>query len=110
MFPRRMQTFSTIAGTVIAALALAAPAAFGDEPSAKEPAGEIDWAKERQFWSFRAPEARPLPPVKDSRWPRRPLDVFVLARLEEQGLSPSPEADPRTLVRRLFFDLLGLPP
>ncbi len=72
--------------------------------------GEIDWAKERQFWSFHAPEARARPRVKDLRWPRQPLDVFILARLEESRLSPSPEADVRTLVRRLSFDLTGLPP
>ncbi len=51
-----------------------------------------------------------LPPVKSSTWVRNDLDRFILAKLEAKGLQPSPEADPRTLIRRLYFDLLGLPP
>ncbi len=98
----------------LAAMALAAPASSEESSPAKErPAsagGDIDWAREREFWSFRAPEARPAPPVRDGRWPRQPLDGFVLARMEAAGLVPSPEAEPRTLIRRLSFDLTGLPP
>jgi hypothetical protein len=61
-------------------------------------------------WSFQ-PIADPPPPAcKDVAWARSPLDRFVLSRLEDAGLSPSPEADRITLVRRLSFDLLGLPP
>ena len=61
-------------------------------------------------WSFR-PVARPeVPPVRAADWPRGPIDRFVLARLEREGLEPSPEADRRTLVRRVTFDLTGLPP
>ena len=48
--------------------------------------------------------------MKNKSWPNQPLDYFVLARLEQTNLSPSPEADPRTLVRRATFDLTGLPP
>ena len=59
--------------------------------------------------SFR--RARPaLPAVQDSNWPKNPIDYFVLARLEREGLKPSPEADRRTLIRRVSFDLTGLPP
>ena len=62
------------------------------------------------WWSFQ-PVVRPaLPPVKNSTWPRTDLDRFILAKLEAKGLQPSPEADPHTLIRRLYFDLLGLPP
>ena len=50
------------------------------------------------------------PAVKRSDWPRNDVDRFVLARLEARGLSPAPEADRRTLIRRLSFDLIGLPP
>src|SRR4051812_49379658 len=71
---------------------------------------EIDWARARQFWSFRPPEAHPVPTVKNKRWPSQPLDQFILARLEEKGLAPSPEASKRTLIRRATFDLTGLPP
>ena len=70
----------------------------------------IDWAKERQFWSFRRPTAHSPPAVKNNRWPRQPLDHFVLARLEDKGLAPSTEAEKRILIRRLTFDLSGLPP
>jgi hypothetical protein len=61
-------------------------------------------------WSFERP-ARPDPPAtRDRAWPRNPIDRFVLARLEQEGLRPSPEADRRTLARRLSLDLIGLPP
>ena len=61
-------------------------------------------------WAYRAP-ARPEPPVpSDPAWVRSPIDAFVLARLDREGLAPSPEADPETLLRRLSLDLTGLPP
>jgi mono/diheme cytochrome c family protein len=62
------------------------------------------------WWSLQ-PVRRPVPPpVRDARWVRTPVDAFVLAGLEEHGLRPAPEADRATLLRRLSFDLLGLPP
>jgi hypothetical protein len=62
------------------------------------------------WWSLR-PLARPAPPpVKDAGWVRTPVDAFVLAALEARGLRPSPPADRRTLIRRLTFDLHGVPP
>jgi hypothetical protein len=64
----------------------------------------------RQHWAFRAPVRPKLPEVKDKTWPRTPLDRFVLARLEREGLRPAPEADRVTLIRRLSLDLIGLPP
>src|SRR5439155_18158605 len=61
-------------------------------------------------WSFLAPK-RPLPQaVKQGEWVRNPIDQFVLAELEKRGLQPAPEADRRTLARRLSLDLTGLPP
>ena len=63
-----------------------------------------------RHWAFQ-PVRRPAPPiVKDRDWMRNPLDGFVLARLEKEGLAPAPEADRPTLLRRLSLDLLGLPP
>src|SRR5690606_34544244 len=50
------------------------------------------------------------PEVEGDDWSREPVDKFVLARLKQEGLAPSPQADPRVLVRRLYFDLTGLPP
>ncbi len=61
-------------------------------------------------WSFVPPVAPPAPAVKDAHWVRDPLDRFVLARLEQEGLAPSPEAERETLLRRVFLDLTGLPP
>ncbi len=61
-------------------------------------------------WSFVAPERPALPSVKNNVWPRNAIDYFVLARLEQEGLQPSPEADKATLLRRVSFDLTGLPP
>jgi mono/diheme cytochrome c family protein len=63
-----------------------------------------------QRWAFVKP-VRPKPPqVKNMAWVRTPIDNFILARLEKQGLTPSPEADKVTLIRRLSLDLTGLPP
>ncbi len=67
-------------------------------------------AKWERHWSFIPPERPPVPQVKDRKWPRNPIDNFVMARLEPEGLKPSPEADKATLVRRVTFDLTGLPP
>jgi len=61
-------------------------------------------------WAYVAPRRPPLPAVKDGSWPANPIDRFVLARLESEGLRPSPPADPATLLRRLSLDLTGLPP
>jgi hypothetical protein len=71
---------------------------------------EIDWAKAREWWAFR-PIARPAPPaVRDTRWPANEIDRFVLAKLEAASLAPAADADQRTLLRRVTFDLTGLPP
>jgi hypothetical protein len=64
----------------------------------------------KQHWAFQPIHNPPLPPLRDVSWARSPVDRFILARLEAKGLAPSPEADRRTLIRRLSFDLLGLPP
>ncbi|WP_435017465.1 PSD1 and planctomycete cytochrome C domain-containing protein [Tundrisphaera sp. TA3] len=61
-------------------------------------------------WAFRKP-TRPVPPeVLDRRWPANPIDAFVLARLEREGIKPSPEADRTSLIRRVTLDLIGMPP
>jgi mono/diheme cytochrome c family protein len=64
----------------------------------------------RNHWAYLRPECPALPPVQLKQWPRNPIDYFVLARLEGEGLKPSPEASRRTLIRRLSLDLTGLPP
>jgi hypothetical protein len=67
-------------------------------------------AKWEDHWAFVPPQTQPLPAVKQSGWPRQPLDRFILARLEKEGLAPSPEADKSALLRRVSLDLTGLPP
>ncbi len=62
------------------------------------------------WWSLQPVRKPPTPAVSDTAWPRNEIDRFVLARLESRGLKPAPEADRRTLIRRLSFDLVGLPP
>lgn len=61
-------------------------------------------------WAFVPPRRPTVPGVQNASWTRNPIDSFVLARLEKVGLTPSPEADRVTLVRRLSLDLIGLPP
>ena len=67
-------------------------------------------AKWEDHWAFVAPKRQSLPVVRESEWPRQPIDKFVLARLEKEGLSPSPEAVKSALLRRVSLDLTGLPP
>ncbi len=67
-------------------------------------------AKWKPHWAYIPPERPPLPPVKDKRWPQNEIDRFILARLEKENLTPSPEADKSTLIRRVTVDLTGLPP
>jgi len=69
-----------------------------------------DWAKSKNHWSFKVPKQPDVPKVKNGDWPRTDVDRFVLAELEEKSLKPVGEADRRTLIRRLYFDLNGLPP
>jgi mono/diheme cytochrome c family protein len=61
-------------------------------------------------WADLPVERSALPRVRNGRWVRNPIDAFVLSRLERERLTPSPEADRRTLIRRLYYDLVGLPP
>ncbi len=69
-----------------------------------------DGAEYKKHWAFITPEKPELPKVKDKTWPKNPIDQFVLSKLESEGISPSPEADKETLLRRLSLDLIGLPP
>jgi hypothetical protein len=64
----------------------------------------------KSHWAYIAPQRPPVPAVGNGGWVRNPIDAFVLARLEREGLSPSAEADRATLLRRVHLDLTGLPP
>ncbi|MBI3412177.1 MAG: DUF1553 domain-containing protein [Planctomycetes bacterium] len=67
-------------------------------------------AEYQPHWSLIAPNRTEPPKVKNAAWVRNPIDAFVLAELEKRGLTPAPEADRRTLARRLSLDMIGLPP
>lgn len=66
--------------------------------------------KDREFWSFQPPSKVKPPQVKHSNQVRNPIDAFILRKLEQRGLTLSPAANKRTMIRRLFFNLTGLPP
>src|SRR5262245_20968713 len=65
---------------------------------------------DQTWWSLEPVKKVALPQVKDQSWVRTPIDQFILAKLEEKELKPGPRADNRTLLRRVYFDLIGLPP
>jgi Protein of unknown function (DUF1553)/Protein of unknown function (DUF1549)/Planctomycete cytochrome C len=67
-------------------------------------------AKYEPFWAYVKPKRADPPPTHDPAWIRNPIDAFVLHKLEQKGIKPSPEADKATLLRRLSLDLIGLPP
>ncbi len=82
--------------------------------TAREKAVLIKWIKEgaqyKPHWAFLAPEVQQLPRVKQRNWVKNPIDLFVIKKLEEEGLIPSNEATKEILLRRVSFDLTGLPP
>jgi len=71
---------------------------------------EIDIEEGKDFWSFKKPIKQQLPPVKDKEWPLSDTDHFILAKLDSEGIEPAIDAKPETLLRRVYFDLIGLPP
>lgn len=83
------------------------PHLSGDTPQLD---GAIDFDTGRDFWSFRKLDVKAVPDVNRAAWPKGRIDCFVLAAMERHGLAPSPRADHATLIRRLCFDLTGLPP
>jgi mono/diheme cytochrome c family protein len=86
----------------------ASPATTPDRSAAS--VATVATEQARSFWSFRPIGDPEPPPVRDPSWIASPIDRFILARLEAEGLSPSPAADKATLIRRVMFDLIGLPP
>ncbi len=80
------------------------------EVKVKVQASTIDLEKGREYWAFQAPSKQSPAPLSDVAWPRGTIDQYVLAGLEAQGLRPVPGASKSDLLRRLTFDLTGLPP
>lgn len=87
-----------------------------DVPLVEHPRDPDAWtdrrmtAKDREFWSLRPLVRHEPPTVKNAAWPQSAIDRFVLAKLEEKSLAPNPAIDRRHLIRRAYFDLIGLPP
>lgn len=78
-----------------------------EKPSASK---SSSFAARLKHWAFQPLKSAAIPQVKTGGWTRNPIDRFILAKLESKGLKPSPQADKRTLLRRLSYDLVGLPP
>jgi mono/diheme cytochrome c family protein len=77
---------------------------------AKVPADDVLKPAVNNHWAFKQPVRPAIPSLNNSAWPTGPIDALILARLEDEGLSPSPEAERPTLIRRAYLDLIGLPP
>jgi hypothetical protein len=110
----RMPPLGKLPDTVIADLAawIKRGAPWPEEPKDTKFAGkkEFDLRERAKHWSLQ-PLAHPaLPRVKNAAWASSPIDYFILSKLEEANLNPAPPADSRTLIRRVTFDLIGLPP
>ena len=92
--------------------ALAMSAAFVFAQSAAPATQPYDQrlAAGRGSWAFAQPQDPPVPHIENQAWCKSPIDHFILAKLEAKGLEPAPAADKRTLIRRAYFDLIGLPP
>jgi hypothetical protein len=90
------------------------PPASGKKLTAEQKTMLRQWiaagAEYQPLWSFIAPKRSPLPAVKNTAWAKNPIDRFVLAKIEQNGLQPAPEANRRTLARRACLDATGLPP
>ena len=90
---------------------LGAPLPIEEGPAVVRPQQTVDVEAGRKFWSFQPLARVPLPgQLSQSDWPRKRIDHFVLAKLDQQGFVPAPEADRRTWARRVSLDLTGLPP
>ncbi|MBS0265335.1 MAG: DUF1553 domain-containing protein [Planctomycetes bacterium] len=83
---------------------------FADEPKTTADYDAVVSDLEREHWSFRPIRRPAIPAVRNRDWVRNPIDQFILAGLEAKGWQPNPQARPQALVRRLSFDLTGLPP
>ena len=81
-----------------------------DTVAVRDSKASIDWDQARAWWAFRPVGDPPPPAVRRGDWPSTGLDAFILSRLEAAGLEPSGDADPRALIRRVSYDLTGLPP
>jgi hypothetical protein len=80
------------------------------EAAASTTRGGVVTAESRNYWAYRALKRPEEPKVRNAGWVKNPIDAFILAKLEEKGLTPAPPADRVSLARRVYYDLIGLPP
>jgi len=108
-----MKRFASLALPIAAALAVTTgllAQAQGATVATNEKPATAERKDPAEHWAFKAPVRPKVPAVKNKRWGRNSVDSFILARLEREKLKPAGEADKITLLRRLSFDLIGLPP
>jgi hypothetical protein len=112
-----MRSFRPVFKLIVLSFAVSAGVVLLQPPASAQNAdqqfvykGQPLTAEHRNYWAFRKPERHAAPAVKQMAWVKNPIDAFVLAQLEAKGMKPSPLADKRTLIRRVTFDLTGLPP
>jgi len=110
----QMPPTGKLAGSVIADfeewIRLGAPDPRSDAPVSASTEPGVNFEKGRKWWAFQPVREMATPKVSDPSWPRAKIDWFLLAKLDANRLKPSPEADRRTLIRRVYYDLTGLPP
>src|SRR5262249_27760565 len=94
---------------VLLPLAVPGPAAAAGPPDLAQ-YDELIKPEHRRHWAFQPVRAPAVPAVKNTAWVRNPIDASVLANLEARGWDPAPPAEPHALLRRLYLDLVGLPP
>ncbi len=90
-----------------------APMPSGPTAVAKEPAkhrGGVVTEEAKKYWAYQPIKRSPIPTVTNKAWVKNPIDAFILEKLEAKGLSPAKPADPNALIRRVTYDLTGLPP
>ncbi|HKD35608.1 MAG TPA: DUF1549 domain-containing protein, partial [Pirellulales bacterium] len=110
MPPKKQLSHAQIADLVLWIKSGAAWTDDENQPTAIRRPGRRITDKDRSHWSFQPVKRPPIPKVKNGQWVANPIDAFILAKLEAKGLEPNPPADKRELVRRLYYDLTGLPP
>jgi len=96
-------------GNLVAWIKMGAPDPRNDPAPAAAPASTIDWDKAHKHWSFQ-PVTDPAPPAASGDWSASPVDRFIKAKLDEKKLTPDPRAPKLALIRRVTYDLTGLPP
>ncbi|MFQ5731290.1 MAG: PSD1 and planctomycete cytochrome C domain-containing protein [Planctomycetaceae bacterium] len=111
MPPKKQRLPDTVIADLTAWIKMGAPDPREEKTGKAKPGNEKPgFFTKPGFWAYRPPKNPVAPPVVNRAWPERTLDNFILAKLETKGLSPSPDAKRQVLLRRLHFDLVGLPP